>query len=161
MAPDCKSGRESVRWFESIPTHHIFKKLNKKVLTNCSKYSKINFVSENTKKWSHSSAGRASALQAGGHRFDPYCDHHFLAWQFSWLECRPVTAEVDGSSPFQVATKYLVLNDQIFFIFGFVAQLVEQGTENPRVSGSIPLEATNERQQYLQACRYCYFFAVL
>ena len=32
-----------------------------------------------------------------------------------------------------------------FFIkkkYGFIAQLVEQGTENPRVSGSIPLEAT-------------------
>ena len=29
------------------------------------------------------------------------------------------------------------------FIVGFIAQLVEQGTENPRVSGSIPLEATN------------------
>ena len=26
--------------------------------------------------------------------------------------------------------------------YGFIAQLVEQGTENPRVSGSIPLEAT-------------------
>ena len=25
---------------------------------------------------SHSSAGRASALQAEGHRFEPYCDHH-------------------------------------------------------------------------------------
>ena len=29
------------------------------------------------------------------------------------------------------------------FVVGFIAQLVEQGTENPRVSGSIPLEATN------------------
>ena len=27
--------------------------------------------------WSHSSAGRAPALQAGGHRFEPCCDHHF------------------------------------------------------------------------------------
>ena len=26
----------------------------------------------------HSSAGRASALQAGGHRFEPYCAHHFF-----------------------------------------------------------------------------------
>ena len=26
--------------------------------------------------WEHSSAGRASALQAEGHRFDPYCSHH-------------------------------------------------------------------------------------
>ena len=27
--------------------------------------------------WEHSSAGRASALQAEGHRFEPYCSHHF------------------------------------------------------------------------------------
>ena len=27
-------------------------------------------------KWAHSSAGRAPALQAGGHRFEPYCAHH-------------------------------------------------------------------------------------
>ena len=25
----------------------------------------------------HSSAGRASALQAEGHRFEPYCSHYF------------------------------------------------------------------------------------
>ena len=135
---------------------------------------------------SHSSAGRAPALQAGGHRFDPCCDHHktfngsvaqlvrvpachaggrgfepllsrqfwplgqavktppfhggnrgsiplgvtiytvaqlswestcltsrgsqvrsllrppkfLMAQQLSWLECRPVTPEVEGSSPF-------------------------------------------------------------
>ena len=28
--------------------------------------------------WELSSAGRASALQAGGHRFDPYSDHHLI-----------------------------------------------------------------------------------
>ena len=33
-------------------------------------------------------------------------------------------------------------------IFGSIAQLVEQGTENPRVSGSIPLRATNEKPLY-------------
>ncbi len=27
-------------------------------------------------KWEHSSAGRASALQAEGHRFESYCSHH-------------------------------------------------------------------------------------
>ena len=35
-----------------------------------------------------------------------------------------------------------------FFIYnsiGLIAQLVEQRTENPRVSGSIPLEATKKR----------------
>ena len=61
-----------------------------------------------------SSAGRASALQAECRRFDPVSAHHFLFWQkfyvappmarwFSWLECRPVTAEVVGSSPIRVA----------------------------------------------------------
>ena len=28
--------------------------------------------------WEFSSAGRASALQAGGHRFEPYNSHHFI-----------------------------------------------------------------------------------
>ena len=28
--------------------------------------------------WEHSSVGRASALQAEGHRFEPYCSHHSL-----------------------------------------------------------------------------------
>ena len=27
--------------------------------------------------WAHSSVGRAPALQAGGHRFEPCCAHHF------------------------------------------------------------------------------------
>ena len=31
--------------------------------------------------WSHSSVGRAPALQAGGHWFEPNCDHHL--WRCS------------------------------------------------------------------------------
>ncbi len=31
--------------------------------------------------WAHSSAGRASALQAEGHRFEPYCAHHIFFFQ--------------------------------------------------------------------------------
>ena len=54
-----------------------------------------------------------------------------MARWLSWLERRPVTAEVVGSSPIRVAIFY--------FYYASVAQLVEQGTENPRVSGSIPL----------------------
>ena len=40
----------------------------------------ISFESESNeqKKWEHSSAGRASALQAEGHRFEPYCFHQIL-----------------------------------------------------------------------------------
>ena len=56
-----------------------------------------------------------------------------MAWWLSWLERRPVTAEVVGSSPIRVA------------IVASVAQLVEQGTENPRVVGSIPTGGTNMR----------------
>ena len=68
-----------------------------------------------------------------------------MARQFSWLECRPVTAEVMGSSPIRVAIcnlgSLLVLIPYLalYSAFASVAQLVEQGTENPRVSGSIPL----------------------
>ena len=51
--------------------------------------------------------------------------HLTLARWFSWLECRPVTAEVVGSSPIRVAN------------LASVAQLVEQRTENPCVRSSI------------------------
>ncbi len=49
----------------------------------------------------------------------------------SGLTCRPVTAKIVGSNPIEVA------------IFAQVAQSVEQGTENPRVGGSIPSLSTN------------------
>ena len=39
-------------------------------------------ITKNT-QWSLSSAGRASPLQGGGHRFDPYRDHHRLSFFFS------------------------------------------------------------------------------
>ena len=47
-----------------------------------------------------------------------------------WLERQPVTLEVTSSSLVWVAT------------FALIAQLVEQGTENPCVEGSIPPWAT-------------------
>ena len=80
----------------------------------------------------HSSAGRASALQAEGHRFEPCCSHQTL-WPGSsvGLECQPVTLEVEGSSPFRVA------------IFALVAQSVEHVTENHSVGGSIPPQGTS------------------
>ena len=31
-------------------------------------------------KWAISSAGRASALQAGGRRFEPYIAHHLIVY---------------------------------------------------------------------------------
>ena len=84
-----------------------------------------------------SSVGRAPALQAGGHWFEPSSDHHLrkiwfiysrhpVGVQLSWLERWPVTPEVAGSSPVTPA------------IQAQIAQSVEQGTENPCVRGSIP-----------------------
>ena len=58
-----------------------------------------------------------------------------MAQWLSWLERRPVTAEVVGSSPIRVANH------------ASVAQLVEQRTENPCVPGSIPGGTTFKRLQ--------------
>ena len=49
----------------------------------------------------------------------------------SWLTRLPVTQKIAGSSPVGTA-----------IFFGFIAQSVEQGTENPCVAGSIPAGAT-------------------
>ena len=55
------------------------KYFSKILLTNKTSCGIITSVGErnlltNT-KWKHSSVGRASALQAEGHRFEPYCFH--------------------------------------------------------------------------------------
>ena len=49
--------------------------------------------------WEHSSAGRASALQAGGHRFEPCCSHHAYAGVAQLVERRLAKAKAAGSSP--------------------------------------------------------------
>ena len=45
-----------------------------------------------------------------------------------------------GSSPIRIAT--LFEHRHVFSVYASVAQLVEQGTENPRVVGSIPTGGT-------------------
>ena len=45
----------------------------------------INQVAGNNDAWDHSSAGRAPALQAGGHRFEP-CWSHFRERDLSQSE---------------------------------------------------------------------------
>ena len=78
-------------------------------------------------KWEHSSAGRASALQAEGHRFEPYCSHHYglVVQLVRTLACH---ARGRGFEPHSGR-----------HCFASVAQSVEQRTENPRVTGSIPV----------------------
>ena len=81
-------------------------------------------------KWEHSSAGRASALQAEGHRFEPYCSHHYglVVQLVRTLACHARGRRFDPDPGRQFAS---------------VAQSVEQGTENPRVIGSIPIGGTS------------------
>ena len=61
-----------------------------------------------------------------------------MAQWLSWLERRPVTAEVIGSSPTRVAGTVSIGSCSI----GSVAQLVERTTENREVNGSTPFGAT-------------------
>ena len=78
---------------------------------------------------SHSSVGRAPALQAGGHWFEPNCDHHSfggVAQLVRVLACHARCREFES-----LAFRHIKYYAQI-------AQSVEQGTENPRVGGSIP-----------------------
>ena len=51
-----------------------------------------------------------------------------------------ITLEVEGSSPFCVAIRPEPSGSGLDF--AQIAQLVEQGTENPRVTGSIPVLGT-------------------
>ena len=59
-----------------------------------------------------------------------------MAWWLSWLERRPVTAEVVGSNPIRVA---------IFLFketYGILAQLGEHLPYKQRVTGSSPVGPT-------------------
>ena len=87
-----------------------------------------------TDKWALSSVGRASALQAGGHRFEPCSAHHFFGLVVQLVRTLACHARGRGFEPHP---------GRHFFCFGQIAQSVEQRTENPRVGGSIPSLTTN------------------
>ena len=59
-----------------------------------------------------------------------------MAWWLSWLERRPVTAEVVGSNPIRVACESKI-------IYGILAQLGEHLPYKQRVTGSSPVVPTN------------------
>ncbi len=79
----------------------------------------------------HSSAGRASALQAEGHRFEPCCSHQTPG---------PVAQLVRAPACHVGGRGFEPLPGRI--AFALVAQSVEQQTENLRVGGSIPPQGT-------------------
>ncbi len=68
------------------------------------------------KVWAHSSAGRASALQAEGHRFEPYCAHQSFFQHIKASKCGriaqlgehlPYKQRVIGSSPIVPTTFFI------------------------------------------------------
>ena len=81
-------------------------------------------------RWGFSSAGRASALQAEGHRFEPYSPHQKFGLVVQLV--RTPACHAGGRQFESVRGRH----------HASVAQLVEQGTENPRVVGSIPTGST-------------------
>ena len=76
-----------------------------------------------------SSAGRASALQAEGQRFEPVNFH----------QCGPVVQLVRTLACHARGRQFEPDSGRHY---ASVAQSVEQGTENPRVIGSIPIGGT-------------------
>ena len=62
-----------------------------------------------------------------------------MAWWLSWLERRPVTAEVVGSNPIRVA----VFITEYFLTNGILAQLGEHLPYKQRVIGSSPIGPTS------------------
>ncbi len=92
--------------------------------------------------WEHSSAGRAHALQAWGHRFEPCCSHHFgpVVQSVSTPACHAGGRRFESvpGRHFYSASVHSVCYAQD----ASVAQSVEQRTENPRVVGSIPTGGT-------------------
>ena len=89
----------------------------------------------------HSSAGRASALQAGGHRFEPCCSHHTsgpVVQSVSTPACHAGGRRFESVRGRHNASEWSASSAR----YASVAQSVEQWTENPRVVGSIPTGGT-------------------
>ena len=65
-----------------------------------------------------------------------------MAWWLSWLERRPVTAEVVGSNPIRVVviiSQMITCWKQLTIIYGVLAQLGEHLPYKQRVTGSSPV----------------------
>ena len=60
-----------------------------------------------------------------------------MAWWLSWLERRPVTAEVVGSNPIRVVC--MILSYENYIYYGILAQLGEHLPYKQRVTGSSPV----------------------
>ena len=107
------------------------------MLTNGETCGIIIPVASAASNWEHSSAGRASALQAEGHRFEPYCSHHLFGPVVQLV--RTLACHARGRGFESHPGRHQIIQP---LLYASVAQLVEQGNENPRVVGSIPTGGT-------------------
>ena len=117
----------------------IFKKLFKNLLTNTTRCDIISKSSGTRQVREHSSAGRASALQAEGHRFEPCCSHHSYGPVVQLVRTLACHARGQG---FESPSGRHFLKRRSVVALASVAQLVEHVTENHSVVGSIPTGGT-------------------
>ena len=111
------------RWFDSTRRYHFYK--------NC--------------LWTFSSAGRASALQAEGHRFEPYNAHHLFPNGFT---CGPVVQLVRMPACHAGGRRFEPVPDRQFLFRGASSlrrhsQVVRQRSAKPLFPGSNPGVASN------------------
>ena len=130
-----------VRGGAAAPNMHNCRKNYRKSIDNCVPV----LYNEQAAKREHSSAGRALALQARGHRFEPCCSH----------QSGPVVQLVRTLACHARGRRFEPVPGRHFFLLNAsIAQLVEQGTENPCVTGSIPVRGTNKKSPISRAFLY-------
>ena len=102
--------------------YKIFTKITKNLLTKWCPHCILNKSIARATKWNLSSAGRASALQAEGHRFEPYRFHSNFGWSYGEIA---QLARACGSYPqcrgFESPSRYyiskvLVIQGLSFFL---------------------------------------------
>ena len=87
----------------------------------------------------YSSAGRASALQAEGHRFEPYYAHHFFKVFFALYKCGLVVQLVRMPACHAGGRRFEpVPGRQFLHTICWCGSTVEQLICNQQVGGSIP-----------------------
>ena len=74
------------------------------------------------KLWSHSSVGRAPALQAGGHRFKSYCDHHINGGVAQLV--RAPACHVGGREFESRHSRHLKIIDTEMYLFLFFVKFI-------------------------------------